>query len=172
MSNEILVNDDDDDDDKSPIRAVRQGSGSNNVRFQMLSPIDADIEANELVKHVLGQLPIIDNKLLPKQKVFLQAYYNTLFDIASSCNTAGISVNQYRDWLSYDNDFVVANNMIVDLIKSKTHSIAIKQAFYERDNKMLIKLMESYFPDTYAPVEKDDKLNEVDIMSEALRNLE
>lgn len=156
----------------TPGRVVRQGNNKKGLKFSFKGPIDADKEATEVALHVLGKLPDIGINLIPKQQMFIQSFYTNLFDVGMSCNIAGISIEQYNKWLQYDENFARCQNLIIDLVKSKVHSLAIKQAMYERDTNFLTKLLESYFPSTYAVQEVKETEDETLLLSEALMQLD
>lgn len=156
-----------------PVGAVRKGANAKSVEFRLLNPIDADIEAKETVLHILGQMPSLSKGLLPQQKVFLQVYYNSLFDLSASCVGAGIGTQQYRDWLKYDASFVTEQNIIIDLVKSKIQSISLQTAFYEKDPKLLMDLLKSLMPQTYGQnIEEKNEDEDLNILTEALKELE
>lgn len=166
MTEEDLIN------EITPTRAVRQGNTKKGLKFSFKSPLEADKEATEVAIHVLGTLPDIGVNLIPKQQIFIQSFYTNLFDVGISCNLAGVSIEQYNKWLQFDENFARCQNLIIDLVKSKVHSLAIKQAMYERDSNFLIKLLESYFPSTYAVQEQVSGDDETALLSEALMLLE
>lgn len=164
---------DDDVKDMMPTRATRVGSKKENVKFQMLDPMAADKEAKEMTKHILGDLPISKNGLTSQQVTFLNFYYITLFDVAAACNSTGVTYEQFQNWEQYDKDFVSSMNIINDLVAGKIQSVTLQNAFYEKDNKLLMELLRALNSKKYGnDVVSDDGDDDLEIMSEALRSIE
>lgn len=128
-------------------------------------------EATEAAKTILGSLPSMPEGLNFKQQIFLSTYFVELTNIPASLKAAKVSLRTYRGWMKDDVNFQEGFNDANFLIKSCIHSVILKDVLYKRDTKLMIKILESFFPETYGanPVVVDE--DETEVVSDMIESL-
>lgn len=128
-------------------------------------------EATEAARSILGSLPSMPEGLDYKQQIFLSTYFVELTNIPAALKAAKVSLRTYRGWMKENANFLEGFNDANFLIKSCIHSVILKDVIYKRDTKLMTKILESFFPETYGANPVIVEEDETEVVSDMVASL-
>jgi len=153
-------------------RIVRDG---NKMKVEILGPEQINSEMDKMAKTILGDMPELPMTLSPQQKIFLTVFYVEVMNVPKALRAAKVTRRELTRWMQSDMDFCDSYNDIMACIKEVVQSTVVKNAMYQKDSRLLIKLLESWFPEVYskdasAQTSKQQEQMEIAAMIGELKN--